>query len=427
MPGGYGKLIYKKRKKPTFLIVVALILISSYFLFRSLSKEGKKDEISSAKIYEEKKDGSTSSVPYEREKTESEEYSGTGKEKTGLRVEVPGKSIAKDLEKQPDTRFEQAKQHFLKKDYRKALELFREISESNELAFVYIGLCHYWLEEYENAYESFERALGINSKDFMARKFMAFTCYNIDDIENSLLHAEEALKIIKDAELISFRNRLIREKNVMDGGYIDRSKSIFKVVFSREEHSDIKETVLSILKDAYRTVGREMDYYPSKSITVTLYNEKGFFDVTRAPGWAGGLYDGKIRLPIKGAEHEEELLRRVLLHEYTHAVVHSITPRCPLWLNEGLAEYFSNPDGRRIGQVIPLNHLERGFPSRNPRALAIAYIESYSAVSYLVERYRLQSIRELLESLGKGANLRTAFKKVYYITYEKFLETWGKD
>jgi hypothetical protein len=53
---------------------------------------------------------------------------------------------------------------------------------------------------------------------------------------------------------------------------------------------------------------------------------------------------------------------RTIFHEYVHLVISNMMPNMPLWLNEGLAEYYSTfevqSDGRRaiLGRVIP-NHL----------------------------------------------------------------------
>ena len=86
-------------------------------------------------------------------------------------------------------------------------------------------------------------------------------------------------------------------------------------------------------------------------------------------GVAGGLYDGRIRVPAAGAAQSPQLFERVLAHELTHAMIANLAPRgIPAWLHEGLAQYFEGDDpavARRrlkaVGLVIPLRHLEQGF------------------------------------------------------------------
>ncbi len=74
----------------------------------------------------------------------------------------------------------------------------------------------------------------------------------------------------------------------------------------------------------------------------------------------GGYFDtkdGKIRVPVRSAEDQKSLLRTVPFHEYVYALIHPITKICPLWIHEGLAEYFSKGPSQRVGRVIPQYHI----------------------------------------------------------------------
>ena len=125
-----------------------------------------------------------------------------------------------------------------------------------------------------------------------------------------------------------------------------------------------------------------------------LYTQQQFRDITRAPDWSAGQYDGRIRVPVAGALEKPELFERVLTHELTHAVVANIAPRgVPVWLNEGLAQYFegANPDVARkrmkaLGRSIPLKVLEQSFRRLNRADVQAAYDESLLAVSVILDR-----------------------------------------
>ncbi|MCP4154956.1 MAG: hypothetical protein GY757_44950 [bacterium] len=433
----FGSKIYvqKKRKDPWLVMVILLVLGASAFFYFYLKNPEPVIEPDTS-ITKKKREQKPIATPQNETEVQEQQEAVESKWDT-----VEPDDSGGDSEPEPSAELKnidtsnmspdllKAFGFFLKKDYKNALEIFSHYSDSENIALLFTGICNYRLEDYQNSYSNLSRVAESEDKkvNFLSKKYLAFSCYKTDELDESLSFAEEGLELFEDAELQYLYKKLLREKKVMKG-YGDRQKVHFKIQFSKFEHQEVQELVTDILQDAYRTVGQEIDFFPPDPVTVILYNEKGFFDVTRAPGWAGGLYDGKIRLPVRGVEGHEEELKRILVHEYTHALVHAITPKCPLWLNEGLAEYFSRgADEMKIKQLIPLKYLEHRFPSGDPRLVIAAYIESYSAVCYLIDKYDLYRIKELLEALGEGEELGTAFNSVFYITYQRFMDTWGKE
>ena len=445
---GYSSRIYVKKRKrfnPLPYIIIVLILGGSWFFFKSLKKDGPVSHSPAAvetgiepSVAREVNTGEDDYSPPENRESPTVSDQGVtlspsvpGMFNAPKESENPGKQG--DTGNKPQSVLVQAQDHFIHRRYKEALPLFKSISETDINALLYTGICYYWLEDYPKALTYLERSLEKDSTGFLARKYLAFTHYKMDALEDSLANAEAGLALLDDSELQALRGKILREKKVMKY-YGDTQKVNFRFQFSKEEHNDIKDKVHYILKDAYRIIGSRMNFYPDKPITVILYNEKGFFDVTRAPGWAGGLYDGKIRLPIQGGiDGQEEVLERVLHHEYVHALVHAITPNCPRWLNEGLAVYFTEDEaelrgyGEKLGQAIPLKFLEDRFPSAPTRAVLAAYLESYTAVAYLIDKYGLFRIKELLETLGRSESLDSAFQTVFYTSYSRFVNNWGKE
>lgn len=308
-----------------------------------------------------------------------------------------------------------------------AIKLLREISERDNRAFTGIGILSMKTGKYDDAIKYLEKAIEYDGNNFTAIRVLALAYYKTDRLDKSLHNIEKGLSIKEDQTLQFLRDKIGREHRTQQK-FIDESTRHFKVIFDGHENGNISRKVLGILDDAYRFVGKELNYFPDQPITVIIYTEKEFFDTTLAPGWAGGAYDligGKIRIPVKGVEGKEAELKRVLFHEYVHAMVDSITHRCPLWINEGLAEYFSRNYPKRIGQVVPLNYLENSFVWLGGR-VGIAYWESHSAVSYLIERYGASRMKDLLISLSKGADMNQAFKETFSISYNEFISSWGK-
>jgi len=310
-------------------------------------------------------------------------------------------------------------------NYETAVALFSELSKRDSRAFLGLGLSYYRLGDYRSAARFLERASGQRDVDeFQLKKFLAFTYYRLDDLDQSLANAQSALMVAEDADLRALLDRLGRERPAQER-FLKEETLHFKVLFDGYEHGPVSTGVLRTLEEAYNRIGAQMGHFPKEPVTVILYSGKDFYDVTRMPEWSGGIFDGKIRLPLKGIDDDPELFRKVLFHEYTHALVYSITPSCPTWLNEGLAMYFSGERRERVGQLIPLRSLERGFPTSVEQSTT-AYNVSYSAVAHLIEKYGIYSIREFLFALSRGENMDGAFNSSFYVSYSDFVNAWGK-
>ena len=170
-----------------------------------------------------------------------------------------------------------------------------------------------------------------------------------------------------------------------------------------------------VFNSAFFRIGDTLGEYPSRTIVAVLYTEKQFRDVTRAPEWAGGQYDGRIRIPVAGAAQQPELFERVMTHELAHAVIAGIVRReVPTWLNEGLAQLFDGSDPaaarkrmKALGRSIPLKDLEHGFGHMGAATAQMAYDESLLAVGVLADRPGFGWSR-LLSRLGDGQSFAEA-------------------
>ena len=168
----------------------------------------------------------------------------------------------------------------------------------------------------------------------------------------------------------------------------------FRVMFEGRAEQATASQAVAILNRAFWRIGEKLGSFPSETIVTVLYTEQQFRDITRAPEWSGGQYDGRIRIPVAGASRSPELFERVLVHELTHAMLDAIAGRrVPSWLNEGLAQYFEGSDRdaarrrvRAAGSAIPLRALERGFGRLDASQAILAYDESLLAVGVMLDR-----------------------------------------
>lgn len=191
------------------------------------------------------------------------------------------------------------------------------------------------------------------------------------------------------------------------------------------------------LDRARNEVGRDFNYWPRHRIIVLIYSEQGFARVQPGPDWAAGLYDGKIRIPFPSNPAAQATVKATLYHEYTHAVIHDISRgNCPVWLNEGIAEYqearVREPYIGHLraamgkGRLIPLTSLDEAFKSRDGEVARLAYQQSYSLVSYLVQRKLFFRIRRALEALGNDQTVEEAFHNEFRLSIPELEKRWRR-
>lgn len=175
------------------------------------------------------------------------------------------------------------------------------------------------------------------------------------------------------------------------GPYIVRSE--FKVSTDRAflvELSDLEREVVDTLKLKQQPVPIELNLFASRNSYLN-------FIWRRVP-------EGRRRraLFVKGDDHGRVYAYRSrefttdIRHECTHALLHNALPFLPIWMDEGLAEYFeATPAARRasdrlknrkrwsrVGWSPNLKHLERNHGLRDMNATD--YVNSWSWIRFML-------------------------------------------
>ena len=217
-----------------------------------------------------------------------------------------------------------------------------------------------------------------------------------------------------------------------------RDSAHFTVKFDGEADQATWAAVLETLEEAYREIGQKFGYFPSKTIVVVLHAKSTFQSETGSPMWADGLFDpvlGRIQIPAQDALADRAWLTRVLRHEFVHALLHDqLGPAgsaVPTWLNEGLAMELSGDRWSGLDQVmkqeftlIPLPALEEGWGGLSSDAATVAYLEANSAVHYLIDRFGMPRVQELLAHIKARQTLSAAMQSQLSLSYEQFQSRW---
>ena len=202
----------------------------------------------------------------------------------------------------------------------------------------------------------------------------------------------------------------------------------FTVSFEGPADAELATRALASIERSSQRISATLFFYPLEPIPVMLYTGEQFRDITRAPQWAAGAYDGIIRVPMRGALENEKELDRVLAHEFTHAVVHRLAPRnVPAWLNEGLATALEidnpvPPDAStaNVAATIPLTALRAGFGRFTGDQAKLAYSTSTAIVRRLLDEAGGLAVSNLLRDLGEGVDFDKAFSHRIQRSLESF-------
>jgi hypothetical protein len=212
------------------------------------------------------------------------------------------------------------------------------------------------------------------------------------------------------------------------GQVYQRSGAHFSVTFQGPADEGTAYRAVEILEAAYYRIGTALNVYPTQPIEVVLHTREQFYDVTKAPAWSGGVYDGRIHVPVKGSESTPEQLTEVLSHELTHAIVSTLAgPEAPAWLHEGLAGVMeqSGPADELAFMAhttarIPLAAMMQSFVRLPEGSVSLAYAQSAVAVKRLIDLRGASAVVGLLRALRSGVPFENAFQAQAGMRFQDF-------
>lgn len=192
-----------------------------------------------------------------------------------------------------------------------------------------------------------------------------------------------------------------------------------------------------IIQYAHDKVAPDFEYTKNHKITVIVYSRIKFKEaLANSPDWVEAAYDGTLRMAIATNQKDFRMITTQVVHEYTHLVVNDLSNNnCPRWFNEGLAKYEESKHGMpprlfllgiayNSDVLIPWDKIDAKIMSHNSSESLLAYQQSFSFVSYLVDTYGMHKIVELLKALGTKQDFNAAILKVYGVPIEAIQRNW---
>jgi tetratricopeptide (TPR) repeat protein len=327
-----------------------------------------------------------------------------------------------------------------------ALKAFKKavaLDPGNAIAMLNLAHAYWGLRDPNLTVEFLTKVIALAPDEAFPHLALADLLQEQDKLAEAGRHLGEATdRIRKDPALQSYLKIVtakVQHTEKIEEKLASRSSVHFIVKFDGNEDHATWTTVLDILEEAYRDIGQKFNHFPAKPITVILLTKAGFQSATTSPVWADGLFDpvlGRIQVPTQGALTDRGWLTRVLRHEFVHALLHdqlgTSSGSIPTWLNEGLAMQLSGDSWKEMDrvlegdiQLVPLTALEGSWEHLSPQAATVAYLEANSATHYLLDRFGMHKMHEILAHLKARQTITMALQDKLLLSYDRFQQQWA--
>lgn len=283
--------------------------------------------------------------------------------------------------------------------------------------------------EYKQSLEYLDRARRVAPQNADVAKLSGWAYYRLNKLDQAVDEWRRALALRPDPEVQAALDKALRDKQEEEN-FRENESSHFILRYSGTAQPELAREVLRTLENHFATIGSELNFTPPESIGVVLYTQQDFADITRAPGWAGAVNDGRIRVPVQGLTGVTPDLSRVLKHELTHSFVQQKTHgRAPTWLQEGLAQWMEglHSEGPAANLVriyeqkeaASLGALERSWTRLPSDEAAYAYAWSLANVEYIVQTNGMTDMEHILDRIAAGISTEEAMHQVLHEDYEE--------
>jgi len=298
--------------------------------------------------------------------------------------------------------------------------------------------------EYKQALDYLDHAKGIVPDNPDVGKLAGWAYYGMNKLDQAVAEWKHSLALHPDRELQGALEAALRDKKEEES-YKENESSHFKLKYNGAAEPALAKEVLRTLEKHFSAIESELNYTPPEAIGVVLYTEQAFVDITRAPAWAGALYDGRIRVPVQGLTSVDGELSRSLKHELTHSFVAqktksacmglaaSCSNRAPTWIQEGLAQwmegYRSGDDAAALVQIfdekqsIPLGKLEGSWTRFDRETAHFAYAWALANMEYIIQADGMSDVERILDRIGAGMATEQALREVLHSDYNDLMES----
>lgn len=264
------------------------------------------------------------------------------------------------------------------------------------------------LNQPDRALDVLEPALRVNKKDPQLLAAAGRAAYNLDDLPRALAYLKESLELKPDETLQKVYARIQREMDADKSGEKSYGMRFLLRYDNAVASPELARSMVDVLEQEFSRISFQLGCPADERIITIVQSREAYRQTTGAAEWSGGIYDGKIRIPLARTATIDAETRQTFAHEIVHACMANIG-RWPTWLHEGVAQKLSGDTLRpaqremlktlaRAGQLPKLEDLENGWSALNTKQAAVAYTLALAATELFVQQHGDLALRNLMNN-----------------------------
>ena len=213
------------------------------------------------------------------------------------------------------------------------------------------------------------------------------------------------------------------------------------ITFHYESPRDA-ELIAQIAEESWSRITADIGHELTEKTRIYVYADQ--FDYLEVGDdslrdWAGGSAYTADNLFILPASNDQDWLRQLVPHEFTHIVLDGKLGQyesyAPLWLSEGMSmfeedspaavtDYMSQvARAKAEGYLVPLSEMT-DFYFRDDDEVALMYAQCFTIVKYLYDTYGQEKLSRYIDLIAQGQTDEEAMQAAYGLSPEAFEAGW---
>jgi tetratricopeptide (TPR) repeat protein len=232
--------------------------------------------------------------------------------------------------------------------------------------------------------------------------------WRADDTRQALEYWRESLELAPNPNLETLIKRVEKERSSDQSGDKLYGMRVVLRYDSATVPTDTARAMVSVVDSTFARVSQQLGCNAEEKIVTIIQSRDAYKKATDAAEWSGGVYDGRIHVPVMNGQQMDARQEQVLAHETTHACL-AMLGEWPSWLHEGMAQRLSGetlaPRSRaeleqlaKAGQLPKLESLRQGWSGLDAQHARLAYSLALEAVDALFENFGNDGVRNLMRN-----------------------------